>query len=362
VSAFHLSNTVKSFSDISVGDHLDGGRVSEIVLGHDNYIIYRTDEGLRYFSINVSNPAMVKMNQLDLLQAKAVEKFKNINSGTTDSYIISVVSLIFISDCSQEDVIKNIDRELDRFLSFIEDEPAPSLVVASNKDYAVYLDAKFLVGYNIINKLLYKSTILDEFYRLRAWGAVVLPESKVRLLSLKLATCLAIGFRANLAEDVFDVSKIFSPAVAYIEKNIIDAAAYYLIMYVIVFSFVVMLASALLYYNFSTVLTSNLNMLLMGLFGGVCGALISVLQRSKKLQVGLYESTKIIVLQGVVRVGLGCAFGVISLVACKAGLLLDLMSESNSRLLILAIIAGFSERLIPDFIEKTSSERAERAS
>jgi hypothetical protein len=166
--------------------------------------------------------------------------------------------------------------------------------------------------------------------------------------------------RSKLKGDDVDTFEIFNPVSNYIEKTANSVAAYYLIIFVALVSLCVMLGSGVIYKHYSTSLTPNLNLFLIGLFGGVCGAVISVFQRAQKLQVSLYEHNRTIVIQGLVRVGLGCAFGVIALIACKAGLFLNFMNESNSRLLILAIIAGFSERLVPDFIENTSNEKSNR--
>lgn len=353
----HLSNNIDSFNLISVDDQLDGNTVTEILLCNHEYIIFISNGILRYNLKNVSNSAATKLNELSLLQSRAFRKFNHTCSDIVDTHVVAVLSEILGNDCSNEEVIVKIDNRIKNFHDYIEAEPAPNLVITSNKDYTIYLDNLCMARHQAREKSLQNTNILDDFYRIRAWGMAVLPEKKHRLLNLKLGTCLAAGFRAKLVDETSNTDNIFTPVVSFIEKNITDGARFYLTFYSIAFSIIVMTVSAISYYKFSTNLTVNLNILIMGIFGGVCGALISVLQRTKDLKVGLYEPTKMIVLQGVVRVGLGCAFGVISLVACKAGLLLDLMSENNSRLLTLAIIAGFSERLIPDFIEKTPASK-----
>ncbi|QAX84593.1 hypothetical protein C2E19_12275 [Pseudomonas sp. DTU12.3] len=362
MTKIHFSNNIESFSEICVNDSLDGDTVTSIALSHPDYIVYRSNTTLRYYSKNISVSATTKLSELSVLQAKSFRKFNNIHSNITDGHVLAVLAEILGCDCSNEETAQKIDKELKKFTTFIETEPAPTLIIISNQNYTIYLDEKNIANYKLQNKSLQHADILDEFYRLRAWGVAVLPKSKIQLLNLKLATCLAIGFRSRLAESTTESSNIFSAVTAYIEKSTNDSATYYLTFYSIIFSAIVMVATAVAYVKFSNLASQNLNILLIGLFGGACGALISVLQRSKKLKVDLYESTKMIVLQGIVRIGLGCAFGAIALVACKAGLLLELMSETNSRLLILAVIAGFSERLIPDFIEKTANERKETTS
>jgi len=360
LSKFFSLNTINTFTDISVGDHLDGVKIDEILLSSKAYLIFKGDNELRYSSTGNSNLTLSKLNQLELLRTQAFNKFGNIYADSMDSHAISILSLIFATSCLEEADLVSVDAELEKLSVCIGALPKPILIIGTNKDYTVYIDHDEQVKHRVRNVQLYNSDVLDEFYKLRAWGAVAVHPSRTKFLNLKLATCLTIGLRSKLKGDSVDPSVIFNPVTVYIEKTANSIAAYYLILFVAFASLSVMLFSGITYKLFSTPFTPNLNVFLIGLFGGVCGALISVLQRAQQLQISLYEHNRTIVLQGIVRVGLGCAFGVISLIACKAGLLLNLMSESSSRLLILAIIAGFSERLVPDFIEKTSNEKSNK--
>lgn len=360
MSNFFSLNTIVSFMDVSVGDHLDGVKIDALLLNNRDYLIYYAGNELKYSSTDNSNIAISKLNQLELLRTKAYNKFGYIYVDAMDGHVISILSLIFSTGCLEAGDLESIDAELEKLSSYIDSLREPILIIGSNKDYSVYIDHDKQVKHRLRNLQLYNSDVVDEFYKLRAWGAVAVHSSRVKFLNLKLATCLTIGLRSKLKGDDIDPSEAFRPVHAYIEKTVNSVAAYYLILFVTLASIGVMLGSGMIYKLYSTPLTPNLNVFLIGLFGGVCGALISVLQRAQKLQISLYENNGTIVLQGIVRVGLGCAFGVIALIACKAGLLLNLMSESNSRLLILAIIAGFSERLVPDFIEKTSNEKSSK--
>ncbi|AVX89830.1 hypothetical protein [Pseudomonas sp. VE 196-7] len=351
------SNSLDDFNKISVDDNLNGLQVSSIILQSTDYIVFRSNGLLRYNAKNLAQSTIAKISELTALEANSFEKFKHTKSRVTDSHTVSILSEIFGCDCTDDETIKKIDNKLEAFRDFINKEPAPSLIIDSNKDFTVYLDNKNIAQYELKDKSLEKSSALDDFYKTRAWGMAVLPDSKFRILNIKLGTCLTIGFKATLTNEKNINSTVFTTAISFIEKSITDRAKFYLILHSLILSLIFIAASAITYSKFQSTTAPMLNLLLIGVLGGVCGAQISVLQRSKDLQVGLYESTRMIVLQGLVRVGLGCAFGVISLIACKAGLFLDLMKESNSRLFILAIVAGFSERLIPDFIEKTGKEK-----
>ena len=357
MSELYFSNTLDDFNKISVADKLNGKLVSEIIMQNINFIAFRSNGLLKYNIKNINANTTTKLSELSIIEANSFRKFKHTQSGITDSHTISILTEIQQSDCTNDEAITKIDKKLIAFRDFVEREPAPKLIIDSNNDYTVYLDNMNIAQYDLREKSLEKSDALDDFYKIRAWGMAVLPESKSRIFNLKLGTCLAIGFKSKLEDNKNSITSIFATAISFIEKSITDRAKFYLTIHSFIVSTIVMVASSLIYIKFSSTLTPNLNLTLIGILGGVCGAQISVLQRSKELQVGLYEPTKMIVLQGLVRVGLGCIFGIISLIACKAGLLLDLMSESNSRLFILAIIAGFSERLIPDFIDKSAKDK-----
>lgn len=350
-----LSSQIKHFSEVSNGDSLDGTLVDEVLFAGKSTIIYSSGFRVCYSVTNIDPDAALKLNELDSIVASATKKFRYINVDVTNGYIVSILSLVLINGCADND--SAIDAAMSAFAKYVREEPDPGTLVDYTDDFIVYLDAEGLVKYNIRRELRKRYSVFSEFYRLKAWGTVVLTKSRIKLFNYKLATCLAIGLRAESVAPTSDLSKVFESVVRYVDKNVADDAIFNLILYVMLFSFFILLISGSLFFILGAGVSESYTTLLMGLSGGVCGALISVLQRSKSLQVGMYESTRIIVLHGVVRVCLGCAFGIISLVACKAGLLLGLMGESNSRLMILAIVAGFSERLVPDFIAKTVGEQ-----
>ncbi|MBV4500770.1 hypothetical protein [Pseudomonas shirazensis] len=353
-------NNISDFTTVRVGDSVDGQIVDALVLNGSNYIIFEGGGCLQYLSANNNSAMVAKLSQLELLRARSFDEFGNIYIDSLRSNVVAVLSRIFATSCLSEADQLSVDAELDRLSSRIDVLPRPELIIATNNDFTVYIDHDKQVKHRVRNLQLYNSDILDEFYKLRAWGAVAVHSKKTDFLNLKLATCLTVGLRSKLKGDDVDTCQIFNPVSMYIAKAANSVAAYYLVLFVAIASLVVMLGSGVIYYFYSTALTLNLNLFLIGLFGGVCGAVISVLQRAQKLQVSLYEHNGTVVLQGLVRVGLGCAFGVIALIACKAGLFLNFMNESNSRLLVLALIAGFSERLVPDFIENTSNEKSSR--
>jgi hypothetical protein len=89
--------------------------------------------------------------------------------------------------------------------------------------------------------------------------------------------------------------------------------------------------------------------------GGVAGSLISIVQRSPDLQVDLLASRVHIGFQGTLRIVLGLFFGAIVAIASHANLAFGKIAHDSYALFIVAIAAGFSERLVPDIIERASA-------
>jgi hypothetical protein len=89
---------------------------------------------------------------------------------------------------------------------------------------------------------------------------------------------------------------------------------------------------------------------------GAAGALLSVLLRFRQLVVSRYSSKKSVVIEGVVRVVLGVAFGVLFLILQKGELLMTIASSNAYATACLAAVAGFSERLVPSLIESLEGQ------
>ncbi len=84
-------------------------------------------------------------------------------------------------------------------------------------------------------------------------------------------------------------------------------------------------------------------------FGSV-GALISISQRSRKIAIPRYASRFYAVAGGGSRIFFGAVFGAALLLLQKAGLVLHLLDANAYALYAASLVAGFSERLIPELI------------
>ncbi|MEM1206831.1 MAG: hypothetical protein AAGN66_26590 [Acidobacteriota bacterium] len=85
---------------------------------------------------------------------------------------------------------------------------------------------------------------------------------------------------------------------------------------------------------------------------GVAGALISVLQRFRTIATSKYASMRSMKIDGAIRMILGGSFGALFLLLQNGELLLGGLTSNPEATASFALVAGFSERLIPGILEK----------
>jgi hypothetical protein len=84
-----------------------------------------------------------------------------------------------------------------------------------------------------------------------------------------------------------------------------------------------------------------------GIFGAI-GALLSVVQRIGEIRSDGYISYFYIGLQSLIRISVGCVFGVLAMYLIEANILFGFLSSTKHGISLAALIAGINERLVPD--------------
>lgn len=95
----------------------------------------------------------------------------------------------------------------------------------------------------------------------------------------------------------------------------------------------------------------------MTVLGGIIGAFISVQSRLKTIKCEISDPVWTIVSQAAIRIFIGGVFGFIAFTASQVGLVLSMLKESGSSLIILGVVSGFSERLIPELLKSIESKK-----
>jgi hypothetical protein len=83
---------------------------------------------------------------------------------------------------------------------------------------------------------------------------------------------------------------------------------------------------------------------------GATGAAVSVMQRSRNIELDVQLPDRSLYLQACIRVLLGLIFGLLFIFASKANLVMGTINSDFFGLCVFALVAGFSERMIPDLI------------
>jgi hypothetical protein len=109
----------------------------------------------------------------------------------------------------------------------------------------------------------------------------------------------------------------------------------------------------------SNTISVTRDFLLAAILGGV-GAIISVSQRFRSIEVERYMSRRLASIGGCSRVVFGCCFGGVFLLFQKAGILLSAANSQPWFLAAAALVAGFSERAIPEVLAQFESQIAAR--
>jgi hypothetical protein len=103
---------------------------------------------------------------------------------------------------------------------------------------------------------------------------------------------------------------------------------------------------------FAAMTRADSNTFLVSAIFGAAGAMISVSQRFQRIAAELYATRKFTAVGGAARVGYGAAFGALFMLFHDAGLVLQLDRGNNSLLYAAAFVAGFSERAIPELLQR----------
>jgi hypothetical protein len=89
---------------------------------------------------------------------------------------------------------------------------------------------------------------------------------------------------------------------------------------------------------------------------GATGAAVSVMQRSRNIELDVQLPDRSLYLQACIRVLLGLIFGLLFIFASKANLVMGTINNDFFGLCVFALVAGFSERMIPDLIGRLEAQ------
>jgi hypothetical protein len=318
-----------------------GKKVRTVFSRNVDYVIYSLEgsDSIQY-RWKIDDPEVnSNIRKFETLCAKAREKLKGAQLHKENPYRLAILRAIFKERSS--DAFASAFQEFDAYIKSAREIKS---VVSRAENFVVWINDEGRVGYSFGRDLPDVENVLSEFSRILTMADDLLPAVYQKKIQRRLGVALAAGFRGD-----FEPFKRLESDIQTIAENNLRRD------YLVVTSAggIIMIALSYLAYRL-LILPEFLHVALIVVAGGFLGTFISVLERSKTLRVGNDESARLIILQGMIRVFLGGAFGLIAYAAAVSGLAFSILKGANAALLLLGVVAGFSERRIPDLIDGIS--------
>jgi hypothetical protein len=223
------------------------------------------------------------------------------------------------------------------------------MVLGKHRRFCVYITEKDAVGWDYVQLPEYLRKAIANFQFLNGIASSTLKKKQRSKVALLLGTGLYAALLSPVDEDplqCFEAARNF----IYSKSTELSRLAYVLLS----LSFAVVITGlTFVVYRYSAASEGLRIGILVGISGGLIGAVISIIQRSRDLKIDPLDSAMLLGLHGLTRVLLGAIFGVLLVVASKADIALCHFSENPWGLFGLAAAAGFTERWVPELLEHT---------
>ena len=344
------SADVIKVEDIKVGCFVQGKEVSIIHTIGSTYAIYefKDDDSVRYMHSD-NERFSESLAKLEKFMISANQRFMGRRKDILNQMFLSSARRIFHGANKKE-----VDNLLWEMKVEINKTPSVSRLIGNEKNFSIWQNENGSIGYSFSEELEGVENAIAEFTRVKSLADAMLPAKNHKKFYYRLGSALYVALK--LKDGVGSVTKISA-----FEKVIIDASKNEVKLKILVITsgvaVIFMVISVLLYYLSN--LPEFIRMSIVCATGGLAGALISFLERSKKSNVGESDFAPLVVLSSVSRILIGGLFGVIAYSVANAELAFSLFKSSKPALLILGVAAGFSERLIPDVLGSISVSNGE---
>lgn len=230
------------------------------------------------------------------------------------------------------------------------DETSSGIIIEKIINYSptaqVYLREDGEIGYEFESLVPVVSSALDKYDEINSHISSELPQDLLIKTKCSLGAAL---FHASFAKTPEDTFKCFDSIESRV-KNIKtpNQAKTILVLFNLLFTFLVLFFSIMAYIYY----TPSYGIVFLCVGSGSFGALFSILQRNSEITLNLTGGIKYTILQAGFITILGGMSGCVIYLVSMSDLAFSFASDNTFTLVTLAIIAGFSERLIPDLFEK----------
>lgn len=335
-------------SALEVGDQTPNGDTIDFVYHRSrDLLIYRNMEGsVNYSEAGGFGAYKAAFTEFRRVQAEAEEKLRGTYREGASRILASCLRSALLCDD-----VANLQSYFDPFRKYVEEKGPIERIYAYDDNFMVYLNKQGYINYEYktLSPELLPAQV--EFYRLQQIARSSLPNEDKSEINALLGNELAAVFRSPAGADLssfFVSSKEFitNRSEAVLRSEYIRASTFSALALLLLLAPVCYYLKAALYPAWIIVL---------GSMGGVIGASISIIQRGGSLKVNAFVPVSHVVFQGLIRVLLGIIFGALLVVAARANITLGIINDNNWSLFIFSVVAGFSERLIPDILERIAT-------
>jgi hypothetical protein len=220
-------------------------------------------------------------------------------------------------------------------------------VLGRHRLFCVYITQEDAVGWHYTQLPEHLRPAIANFQFLNGIASSTLKKKQRPQVALLLGTAL---YAALLSQPDEDAVRHFESARNFIYSKGTQLSRLAYVLLSLLFA-IIITGLAFVVYKYSPASEGFRVGLLVGISGGVIGAVISIIQRSRNLRIDPLDSAIVLALHGLTRVALGAIFGMLLVVASKADIALCHFSENPWGLFGLSAAAGFTERWIPELLE-----------
>ncbi|WPO00696.1 hypothetical protein [Pseudomonas sp. MUP55] len=339
----------KSKLSLKQGDIWFGKEVESVHVRGSDYIIYTMvgDDHCSWYYELKDERIDEALRVLNESQVKISYKFRGVVSGVISRLILNAVRTIF-GERENKDAIASAIIALEQKIDLL---VGVKVVIAQNEKFKVWMTEDNRIVHHVKKAFMTPEVgeAVKEFKILESFAIAMLPLKNHSLFFRRLAA--AFAGRLESANDPL-ISGVFEELRLYVNKTVENGLKVRYLSIAFLITFIIVGLTFLIHR--SHFFSGFLQQAIVAVSGGVLGAFISVLERSKNIIISEHETDALIFMQCVVRVFLGGVFGLILVSAVVSGVAFTLFSHSSAAMLLLGVVSGFSERLIPELIQGIS--------
>ena len=324
----------------------EGQTISSVVLVAKNHVVYNVKEDFttNWAANGLDAGKSAKLSEIEAVLSEADSKLKSVFNNKIDALYTTAICAVFENYGPEE-----VDAKIRHLRDEVEKLTPHMRVIEASPRICIWINDDLTVGHKIRNCTPLEQYACERVWQVEAYREIIWPEGLAVDNLKKMSINLAIALQSALSQtDREGVDKIFNDLesrMRFFVENIVKSKH---IITTLAFS-ISLISFVYLLYKMQWV-SGVLGLALVPVAGGFLGALLSVMSRASAIRISEQNPDKIILLQGAVRILVGGAFALVGFACVESNLALGVFRGDLYSLLVLGVVCGFSERLVPELI------------